>query len=67
MAARESGQLVWKKASPCDSGSCIEVAESDDEVRVRDSKNPEGPVLTFKPAAWKAFIAGVAAGEFDRR
>ncbi|MEW2401740.1 DUF397 domain-containing protein [Streptomyces sp. NPDC046862] len=26
-------------------------------VPVRDSKNPDGPVLTFAPSAWKAFLS----------
>ncbi|WP_322725999.1 DUF397 domain-containing protein [Streptomyces spongiae] len=25
-------------------------------VPVRDSKNPDGPVLAFAPSAWKAFL-----------
>jgi Domain of unknown function (DUF397) len=35
-------------------------------VAVRDSKNPDGPVLTCSPDDWTAFIAGVKLGEFDR-
>ncbi|TXK44113.1 DUF397 domain-containing protein [Nonomuraea sp. C10] len=30
-----------------------------------DSKNPDGPKLTFTPAEWKAFLGGVRSGEFD--
>ncbi|MFF8790954.1 DUF397 domain-containing protein, partial [Streptomyces sp. NPDC015125] len=33
-------------------------------VPVRDSKNPNGPALTFEPTAWTAFVTGVQAGEF---
>jgi hypothetical protein len=48
-------------------GSCVEVAGLDDEVvRVRDSKNPRGGVLSFTPAEWDAFIGGVHLGEFNR-
>jgi hypothetical protein len=32
---------------------------------MRDSKDPNGPVLAFTPAEWDAFIAGVKDGEFD--
>ena len=54
-------QYVWNK--------CVEVAfgEDDESVNVRDSKNPEGPVLTFTPDEWDAFIKGVKQGEFDLR
>jgi hypothetical protein len=33
-------------------------------VPVRDSKDPAGPALAFSAAGWRAFIAGVRAGEF---
>jgi hypothetical protein len=49
-------------------GHCVEVAGlTDDIVRVRDSKNPRGAVLSFTPAEWDAFVGGVHLGEFDRR
>jgi hypothetical protein len=31
---------------------------------VRDSKDPEGPQLTFTPAAWTAFLTAVKEAEF---
>jgi hypothetical protein len=34
-------------------------------VAVRDSKDPEGPILRFTAAEWAAFADGMAAGEFD--
>lgn len=46
--------------------ACVEVAELDNGGRaVRDSKDPNGPVLRFTPAEWAAFTAGVRDGEFD--
>jgi hypothetical protein len=32
---------------------------------VRDSKDPAGPMLTFTPDEWTAFIAGAKIGEFN--
>jgi len=34
-------------------------------VLVRHSKNPEGGVLRFTADEWRAFEAGVRAGEFS--
>lgn len=34
-----------------------------DVVAVRDSKDPEGPVLTFSPAAWQSFTSGLKSGD----
>ena len=57
----------WRKSSRsgpnCD--NCVEVAFVDGAIAVRDSKNPEGPVLIFTPAEWEAFVAGTKDGEFD--
>jgi hypothetical protein len=32
---------------------------------MRDSDDPDGPVLAFTAAEWEAFVAGVKDGEFD--
>lgn len=59
--------MVWFKSSRSESvGDCVEVAEIDGGVAVRDSKDPDGPVLWFTRREWAAFVAGVLAGEFDR-
>jgi hypothetical protein len=36
-----------------------------DAVLVPDSKNPDGPRLTFGRATWAAFIADTKAGKND--
>lgn len=46
-------------------GSCVEVAASPDEILVRHSKDPNGPVLRYTKAEWSAFLAGAKDGEFD--
>jgi Domain of unknown function (DUF397) len=64
----------WRKSTHSGgNGSCVEVAAvrgskeaSGHVIAVRDSKNRGGPVLTFTPAAWDAFTAGVRDGEFDQ-
>lgn len=34
-------------------------------VDLRDTKNPNGPTLSFNKEEWKAFVKGVRAGEFN--
>lgn len=55
--------VFWRKSSHSDSqgGTCVEVARLERVVAVRDSKNPDGPALTFAPAAWRGFVAGLQA------
>lgn len=57
---------VWHKSSRSGSeGQCTEVLYTGAEVLVRDSKDREGPVLTFTPGEWRAFLGGVHQGEFE--
>ncbi len=55
-------KLVWFKSSYSDSsgGDCVEIAAAPITVHVRDSKSIAGPVLTFPPSSWRAFVAGAA-------
>ncbi|MFE2408719.1 DUF397 domain-containing protein [Kitasatospora sp. NPDC059408] len=34
-------------------------------VPVRDSKDPQGPVLVFPAPAWASFLSGLQAGDFS--
>jgi uncharacterized protein DUF397 len=56
---------TWRKSSHSGNNGCVEVLHGDDQVAVRDSKDPSGPVLLFTPLEWRAFLAGVRDGEFD--
>jgi hypothetical protein len=59
-------QHIWVKSTRSGSnGECTEVRHRGDMVDVRDSKDPDGPVLSFAPAEWEAFIEGARLGEFD--
>ena len=45
---------------------CVEVRLlTDGSVGVRDSKDTSKPPHVFTPGEWRAFVAGVRAGEFD--
>jgi hypothetical protein len=58
--------VEWRKASECSADAdCVEVACGHERYLIRDSKDPDGPVLTFTRDEWAAFVAGVRAGEFD--
>ncbi|PAZ13337.1 DUF397 domain-containing protein [Streptomyces sp. SA15] len=50
---------IWHKSSYSGGGGddCLEVADGHPAVvPVRDSKNPLGPKLVFRPDAWTAFV-----------
>ncbi|MEU5552854.1 DUF397 domain-containing protein [Micromonospora sp. NPDC047793] len=53
----------WKKSNRSSAnGQCVEVADLDDAVALRDSKDPNGPALVFGPDAWSSFLAGAKDG-----
>jgi hypothetical protein len=57
----------WAKSSYSTSngGNCVEARDAAHAVQVRDSKNPDGPLLTFAKADWRAFTTEVKNGQHD--
>ncbi|MFI6763619.1 DUF397 domain-containing protein [Micromonospora sp. NPDC050417] len=50
----------WRKStrSNGNGGNCVEVADNlPHTIGVRDSKDRQGPALTFTPTAWRTFVA----------
>ncbi|MFK4224857.1 DUF397 domain-containing protein [Streptomyces sp. NPDC019890] len=50
---------AWRKStySSEQGGACVEVAAHPAAIHVRDSKNPDGSMLTLTPSTWAAFTA----------
>jgi hypothetical protein len=55
--------MNWRKSSysSSNSGNCIEVADNDSRVLVRDTKNRTGPILRFSADAWRRLVEQVKA------
>jgi hypothetical protein len=49
---------VWRKAthSGGNGGNCVEVTTADALVAIRDSKDSNGPRLSFTATAWRSFM-----------
>lgn len=76
--ARPARTTMWRKSSHCGSRSeCVQVTVTYDTSAaphkagsgklylMRNSRDPDGPVLAFTEAEWEAFVLGVKDGEFD--
>ena len=65
MRTDELADVAWIKSSrSVVNGNCVEVAFlGEGRVALRDSKDPQGPVLRFTPGEWTAFVDGVVDGE----
>ena len=59
--------LRWRKASfsGANGGGCVEVADHDGMILVRDTKDRSKAPHRYTADEWRAFVAGVRAGEFD--
>ncbi|MFF2950720.1 DUF397 domain-containing protein [Kitasatospora sp. NPDC057965] len=55
----------WRKSTYSNGdGDCVEVADGHTGiVPVRDSKDPDGPTLTFTTTAWHSFLTAIHTGE----
>jgi len=58
---------VWRKASASggNGGGCVELAEVDGIIALRDSKDPDKPPHLFTRYEIACFIDGAKGGEFD--
>jgi hypothetical protein len=57
-------EVQQRRSSYCSGSNCVETVFDGTDVLVRDSKDPDGPVLAFTADEWEAFLEGVKAGEF---
>jgi hypothetical protein len=54
--SRDSG-ISWRKASySAGNGECVEVSSRLGQVSIRDSKDPQGPVLNYSADTFRAFL-----------
>lgn len=60
-----TGQATWRTALACNGGECIRVASKGNRILIGDSKNPDGPVLSYSRAEWRTFVGGIHQGDFD--
>jgi hypothetical protein len=60
-------QPSWRKATASSTnGACVEMAQlPDGAIGIRDSKNPDGPVLRLTRHEIACWLDGAKHGEFD--
>ncbi|WP_326636853.1 DUF397 domain-containing protein [Streptosporangium sp. NBC_01755] len=76
MSELDLSHVTWQKSSLSGAGqNCVEVGLAEGTratsehatgaehlLLIRDSKDPDGPVLTLTPSAWDAFVANIKSG-----
>lgn len=66
MDAHQLHRAQWRTSTHSgQNGSCIQVAANlPGIIAIRDSKNPDGPKLTFAPEEWQRFAACIRTGRY---
>lgn len=47
---------MWVKSRRCDSNGCVEVMDREETVLMRNSQDPDGPVVEFTAEEWNEFL-----------
>jgi Domain of unknown function (DUF397) len=69
MPSNEAGRPVqpaWRRASFCAASECIEVAQRDGLIILRDSTQQQGSLLHCGAGEWRDLVRIIKAGEYDR-
>ena len=65
MPAGDLGDVQWRSAGGA-KGTGVEMARlADGQIAVRNSADPDGPVLIYTRAEIEALIGGAQDGDFD--
>ncbi len=63
--AMHTPPVDWHKASFCQNGECVEIAEHNDTVVMRNSAQPDSGYVYFMPEEFSTFLREAKAGRFD--
>lgn len=59
-------ELVWRKSTRSDAEkACVEIADLNGTIGIRDSKHPDGGFLALTPGQWRGLLNGIRAGACD--
>ncbi len=61
----QTPSLVWRKASFCQNGECLEVAAQNGTIIIRNSTELDSAYICSTPEEFRSFLGGAKAGEFD--
>jgi hypothetical protein len=66
MTGPSPSPLNWRKATASQgSQGCVELAPLNEMIAVRDSKDPDGPMMVFGRHVWRHLAERAGSGELD--
>ncbi|MFD3534533.1 DUF397 domain-containing protein [Streptomyces sp. NPDC058664] len=65
VTSKTSPHLHWNKSSYSNGsgGECLECAQTETKIFIRDSKSIQGPAISMHPAPWQTFVDSLSAQE----
>jgi Domain of unknown function (DUF397) len=60
-----SAQAAFRRSSFCAASECVEVAQRNGVITLRDSSRPQGSTLNYAPKDWQSFVRRIKAGRLD--
>ena len=66
MSHTGSAVSVWRKSIRCESQQCVEVAQVDGRMAIRNSTDP-GRHIVFEAPAWQQFMTTLRDGHLRNR
>jgi hypothetical protein len=61
----QAEQPAFRRASLCGGGECVEVAQRDSMIVLRDSTRPHGSMLHYAVGDWRSFVRAIKSGQLD--
>ena len=65
MTSEGAGQAAFRRSSFCAANECIEVAQRNGVITLRDSTKIQGSMLNYAPEDWRRFVCRIKAGRLD--
>ena len=65
VGGRPVSEPIWRTASRCDGGACMEIGALGRTILIRNSADPDGACLTLAHGKWQEFITGLKDGDYD--
>jgi hypothetical protein len=62
---RQTTQSAFRRASFCGATECVEVAQRDGMIVLRDSTQPRGGMLQYAVGDWGSFLRSIKSGQLD--
>lgn len=61
----QATQPAFRTASFCGNSECVEVAQREGTIILRDSTQPHGTMLYYAARDWGSFVRNIKSGQLD--